>query len=87
VAGAVEVLRQRDLASVDVSDEAMGRYVDDLERALATTVWRGCATYFHSPQGDIVTQMPHTAGWYAEAVRNFDPADYELTALPSSVPR
>ncbi len=87
VAGAVEAMRDRGLASVEVSGPAMGRYLDELERALATTVWRGCATYFHSPQGEIVTQLPHTAGWYAEAVRHFDPADFEVTALHQAVPR
>jgi cation diffusion facilitator CzcD-associated flavoprotein CzcO len=87
VAGAMEALRERDLASVEVSGAAMGSYLDELEQALATTVWRGCATYFHSPQGEIVTQLPHTAGWYAEAVRRFDPADFELAAQPSAVPQ
>jgi cation diffusion facilitator CzcD-associated flavoprotein CzcO len=87
VAGAMEALRDRHLASVEVSGPAMGRYLDELERALASTVWRGCATYFHSPQGEIVTQLPHTAGWYAEAVRHFDPADFEVTALHQAVPR
>jgi len=87
VAAATEAMRDRGLASVEVSDPAMRRYLDELESALATTVWRGCATYFHSPQGEIVTQLPHTAGWYAKAVRTFNASDFVLTATNDAVAR
>jgi hypothetical protein len=78
-------LGDRGLQSVEVSDAAMDRYLDELESALATTVWVGCDTYFHSAQGEIVTQLPHTAGWYAKAVERFDPDDFVLSPRAQEV--
>ena len=87
VAAAVEALGEQDAATLEVTEAAMARYLDELEAALATTVWGGCATYFHGPQGEIVTQLPHTAGWYVEATARLDLADFELVPRTAAVPR
>lgn len=87
VAGAVETLRDRGLASLEVGAGAMARYEEELEAALATTVWSGCDTYFHNPQGEIVTQLPHTAGWYERATARFDPGEYVPVPRPDTVRR
>lgn len=85
VVSAVEVMREQGLSSVEVSAPAMRRYLEELEAALATTVWSGCETYFHTPQGEIVTQLPHTAGWYARATERFDPSAFELRPRTDAV--
>ena len=51
---------------------------------LGRTVWAGdCRGYFHNAAGDIVTQLPRTSGWYREATKNIDPADF-VFHTPSS---
>jgi len=77
VASALEAMRERDASSIEVSPAALQHYSQELERNLATTVWAGdCATYFHNAAGDIVTQLPHTSGWYREATKAIDSDDF-----------
>ena len=37
---------------------------------------RAAASYFHSATGDIVTQLPHTSGWYTETTQQIDKEDF-----------
>jgi cation diffusion facilitator CzcD-associated flavoprotein CzcO len=77
VASALAALRVTGAASIEVSAEAMARYGRELERDLAKTVWAGgCDSYFHNAAGDIVTQLPRTAGWYREATQEIDRGDF-----------
>ncbi len=77
VASALGAMRSMSVSSVEVSTGAMGRYERELERDLHGTVWaQGCRSYFHSATGDIVTQLPHTSGWYAEATQQIDKDDF-----------
>ena len=79
VASTLEVAREAGAAWVDVTPGAMAEYETDLRLDLAGTVWAGgCRTYFHSADGDIVTQLPHTAGWYARATQAIDRSDFNL---------
>jgi len=77
VASALDALRTNGATWVEVSAEAMARYARMLERDLQRTVWAGdCDSYFHNAAGDIVTQLPRTGGWYREATRQIDRADF-----------
>jgi len=77
VAAALEAMGRVEAATVEVTTEAMARYAAELERDLATTVWtNGCRSYFHNASGDIVTQLPHTSGWYRDATASIDEADF-----------
>ncbi len=77
VASALGAMRSMNMSSVEVSTGAMDRYERELERDLRGTVWaQGCRSYFHSATGDIVTQLPHTSGWYAEATQQIDKDDF-----------
>ena len=78
VADALAVRAGAGAATVEVTEEAMGRYSKQLEADLATTIWNSCSTYFHGPSGDIVTQLPHKAGWYREATERIDRQDFAL---------
>jgi cation diffusion facilitator CzcD-associated flavoprotein CzcO len=81
VAGAVEAMRAAGAAVAEVRPGAMRRYVDDLEAALEDTVWSGgCDSYFRTAAGDIVTQLPYTAGWYQDRTARFVADDFVLTA-------
>lgn len=60
-------------AVLEVRQDAFDRYEADLQAALADTVWStGCRSYFTSPSGRVVTQLPHPAGWYVERTATFD---------------
>ncbi len=84
VASALQAMAEAGAATIEVTPEAMGRYSDDLERDLGGTVWvDGCRSYFHTPSGDVVTQLPHTSGWYREATRAIDPSDFVLDGAVS----
>ena len=77
VASALDAMRDDRGGTVEVSAEAMARYARELERDLRRTVWAGgCDSYFHNAAGDIVTQLPHTAGWYRQATQDIDRADF-----------
>ena len=77
LASALATLRERDVAWLEVTPAALEQYASDLERELQDTVWAGdCATYFHNAAGDIVTQLPHTSGWYRRATERLDGDDF-----------
>lgn len=79
VAQAVAVMDATGATSVDVRPDAMTRYSADLEASLQRTVWTGgCDSYFRAADGDVVTQLPHTAGWYQRRTSAFDPEDFSL---------
>jgi cation diffusion facilitator CzcD-associated flavoprotein CzcO len=66
-------------AAVDVRPEVADAYDAETQEALAGTVWStGCNTYFTNASGRIVTQLPHTSGWYVDRTSTFDLADYEV---------
>ncbi len=77
VALAMEAMRASGASSVDVRPEAMARYEADLATAMEGTVWRGgCHSYFRAASGEIVTQLPHTSGWYCQQTERFDTDDF-----------
>jgi cation diffusion facilitator CzcD-associated flavoprotein CzcO len=83
VATALEAMRTMNSSSIEVSIEAMGRYERQLECDLRGTVWaEGCRSYFHGATGDIVTQLPHTSGWYRNATRQIDQDDFMFGGVP-----
>jgi cation diffusion facilitator CzcD-associated flavoprotein CzcO len=77
VASALDALRETGASSLEVSPRAMAHYARELEQDLRQTVWvQGCNSYFHNAAGDIVTQLPHTSGWYREATNEIDRDDF-----------
>jgi cation diffusion facilitator CzcD-associated flavoprotein CzcO len=79
VASALSSLRESGASSIEVSADAMARHARELERDLAATVWaQGCSSYFHNAAGDIVTQLPHTSGWYRKATEQIARDDFVL---------
>ena len=77
VATALEAMRTLNSSSIEVSIEAMEHYERQLESDLRGTVWaEGCRSYFHSVSGEIITQLPHTSGWYRDATQQIDQDDF-----------
>jgi cation diffusion facilitator CzcD-associated flavoprotein CzcO len=65
---------------VDVRPDAMRRYNDDLQAAIARVrVWQAeCNGYYRAPSGRIVTQWPHSMEQYEAMCAHLDPDDYEV---------
>jgi cation diffusion facilitator CzcD-associated flavoprotein CzcO len=83
VASAMEAMAARGAGTVEVTEAAMARYLDQLRRDLGATVWTGgCTSYFHNGAGDVVTQLPHTSGWYRETTERIDPRDFAFGGAP-----
>ncbi len=77
VAATLGAMRDAGASEVEVAEQAMDRYARDLVRDLGRTVWTdGCASYFHNAAGDVVTQLPHTSGWYRAATEEIDRDDF-----------
>jgi len=87
VAQAVRIMRERQLSSVEVRPEAMEQYSDQLEEAMTRTVWNaGCDSYFRTAAGEIVTQLPHTAGWYCHRIRRFELSEFDCRSMGADEP-
>jgi cation diffusion facilitator CzcD-associated flavoprotein CzcO len=79
IAEAVRTMADRQATAMDVRPEAMEQYVAALHASLADTVWSdGCDSYFRTGAGDVVTQLPHSAGWYCERTSRLDLDDFAL---------
>lgn len=65
---------------VEVRPEAMARYNDDVQEAIAAVApWQAdCNGYYRSPSGRIVTQWPHSMAEYQARTATLDPAAFAL---------
>ena len=65
---------------IDVKPEAMQRYNDDVQNAIAgISVWQaGCPNYYRSPSGRIVTQWPFSMTEYQHRTATLDPDAFEV---------
>jgi len=77
VASALTALRDTGARTLEVTEDAMARYTDELHADMQRTVWvEGCTSYFHTAAGDVVTQLPRQAGWYRERTESLDRDDF-----------
>jgi cation diffusion facilitator CzcD-associated flavoprotein CzcO len=74
---ALRALRRRRVDVVEVRRKAMERYNAKLSEELAETVWHSCESYFKTPGGRIVTQLPHRSSWYWLRTRRFSWRDHD----------
>jgi cation diffusion facilitator CzcD-associated flavoprotein CzcO len=80
VRDAVRAMAREGVAVMEVSAAALERYDDELQEALAGTIWAtGCRSYFVDAQGRIVTQMPMTTSTYAARTAQVDLEDFDLS--------
>jgi len=76
----IEWIADEGLAWVDVREEPMERYNDELQRAIANVaVWQAdCHGYYRTPAGRVVTQWPHTMTEFRERTEKPDTDVYEV---------
>jgi cation diffusion facilitator CzcD-associated flavoprotein CzcO len=85
VAATLRAAHEAGAATAEVTPEAMRRYSRQLEAAMVRTIWvGGCDSYFHNAAGDIVTQLPQTAGWYRQATQAIDRGDLVFDGAAST---
>jgi cation diffusion facilitator CzcD-associated flavoprotein CzcO len=72
-------IADEDLAWIDVRPDAMARYNDDVQAAIARVkAWQAdCHGYYRGPRGRIVTQWPYSMTEFRERTSKPDPEAYE----------
>jgi cyclohexanone monooxygenase len=92
VLDALRLMRERDLGSVDLRPEVLDAYNDEVQEALAGTVWNagGCSSYYLTPDGRNATIYPWSISDLRRRTRRFDAERYELrprVELGAATPR
>lgn len=88
VMSALDAMRSAGSSRIELRPEAMARYLVELDRALAATVWAdGSGGYFRTASGDVVTQLPYTSGSYADRIEYIDPGDFDLGSPRAGSPQ
>ncbi len=82
----LRLMRERDVAAVDVRPEVQHSYNAVLQQRMAHTVWAagGCTAWYRDSQGRISTIWPEPTWRFRRRTRTFDPARYLLTVQPES---
>ncbi len=82
----VHRLADQGLAWVDVKPDAMRRYNDEVQEAIAgVDVWQfGCNGYYRTPSGRVVTQWPFSMDEYQRRTATLDAAAFDAAPQPSA---
>ena len=76
---ALSAMHRFGIGAVDVRRRVSAGYNRRLQAAMQGTVWlAGCTNYFRAPSGKVVTQLPHSGGWYWLRTRLFPVWRYRL---------
>ncbi|MFD4355766.1 flavin-containing monooxygenase [Nocardia sp. NPDC058518] len=78
---AIESARREGWAVLDVRPEVQARYVDQVQAALAGTVYNagGCHSYYMDANGRNSFSWPWSTGELRTRVSTFDPTDFTIT--------
>ncbi|MDQ1750809.1 MAG: hypothetical protein QOE71_1865 [Pseudonocardiales bacterium] len=79
---AVQTMRRRGLASVEVEPARLGAFNDRLQRRMKRTVWSrgGCQSWYLDDHGRNVTLWPRSTFTFRAITARFDIAAYRCTA-------
>ncbi|MDQ5808039.1 MAG: NAD(P)/FAD-dependent oxidoreductase [Actinomycetota bacterium] len=81
VVGALEAMRARGAATLEVRPEVQERYNAELDARMERTVWNtGCASWYIDATGRNATLWPDWTWRFRRRVARFDEADYVLSA-------
>ncbi|HWB65617.1 MAG TPA: NAD(P)/FAD-dependent oxidoreductase [Mycobacteriales bacterium] len=79
VVRALRLMQRWRVGVVEVRESAMRRYNDRLQRQMQGMVWlAGCNSYYRTPSGKVVTQLPFSGGEYWLRTRIFGWWRYRL---------
>ncbi|HEX4225364.1 MAG TPA: NAD(P)/FAD-dependent oxidoreductase [Pseudonocardiaceae bacterium] len=75
---AMQLVRERAVAAVDVRAETMAASTDAVQRRFAGTAWLSCQSWYRDASGRIVTNWPGYMREYGNATSRLDPAEFTL---------
>jgi cation diffusion facilitator CzcD-associated flavoprotein CzcO len=80
VLDALRRMMEGDWAAIEVRDDVVASFNDDVQRRLAGAVWTsgGCKSWYLDEHGRNVTMWPGSTWRFRRATRSFDPAAYQL---------
>jgi hypothetical protein len=84
----LRVMKDRDLATVEVRSEVQAAYNADIQSQLVDSVWNqgGCRSWYLDDHGRNTTVWPTYTWRFRNRTRRFDPDSYVLTARASASP-
>ena len=87
IVDAITTMRDRGLASVEVRPDVQAAYNDELQEALAGTVWNagGCSSYYHDANGRNAAIYPWSTLHLRRRLRRFDTDAYLTRTAPATV--
>jgi cation diffusion facilitator CzcD-associated flavoprotein CzcO len=83
---ALELVRDRGAAAVDVRREVEAESDRLVQQRFAGTAWTRCDSWYRDEQGRIVANWPGYMREYVARTRRLDPAEFTLVALPDREP-
>ncbi|HXO06887.1 MAG TPA: NAD(P)/FAD-dependent oxidoreductase [Solirubrobacteraceae bacterium] len=83
---ALRMMKQRGLASVEVTQQAQNAYMDYARAKLSSTVWAvgGCTSWYQDGHGGLTAMWPGTMGEYELLMAQFETDDHLLTRHPAT---
>ncbi len=83
---ALEQVRARRAAAIDVRPEVEARTDREIQAAFAGTAWTQCDSWYRDDRGRIVANWPRYMREYEHRVRTLDPSEFTLLPLPDRQP-
>jgi cation diffusion facilitator CzcD-associated flavoprotein CzcO len=83
---ALEQVRARNAAAIDVRREAEARTDRETQAAFEGTAWTQCNSWYRDESGRIVANWPRYMRQYEQRVRTLDPSEFMLLPLPDRAP-
>jgi cyclohexanone monooxygenase len=80
ILGCLELMADRRVASIEVREQPLDAFNDQVQHKLKRTVWNsgGCSSWYLDSQGRNVTLWPDFTWRYRLALRRFDAENYRL---------
>jgi cation diffusion facilitator CzcD-associated flavoprotein CzcO len=83
---ALEHVRARRAAAIDVRPEVAAATDRETQAAFAGTAWTQCNSWYRDGSGRIVANWPRYMRHYEQRVRTLDPSEFRLLPLPDREP-
>ncbi|WP_051581649.1 flavin-containing monooxygenase [Pseudonocardia acaciae] len=79
---ALQRVRERDAAAIEVRAEVERASDRDLQSRFAGTAWAACSSWYRDRAGRFIANWPGYMGEYAARTKRLDPDEYRLIARP-----
>ena len=84
---AIDIVRSKDLLTLDVRQDRQDRFNDDIQQRLGKTTWNsGCQSWYLTEDGKNTTMFPGFATQFARQLRTVELDDYSFTAASARTP-